>query len=91
MNEIRTPRKDDPDINRGLYEKFHVERVDSADAQRRHADCEYFVLDLTHDALAWIALAAYEEAARMTGYVALAGDLRLRAAMHAAESSPRRD
>jgi len=84
--DIHTPRENDPEKDRGLFEKFRVERADSADAQERHASCDYFVLDLTHDALAWIALAAYEEAARMTGYIALAEDLRLKAAVHAANA-----
>jgi len=40
----------------GLYSKYHVYRLDESD---KHNDCEYFVLDLTHDPFARIAIAAY--------------------------------
>jgi hypothetical protein len=48
----------------------------------KHAECEYLVLDLTHDSLAWHALAAYQHAASLAGYHALAEDLRLKIAEH---------
>lgn len=60
----------------GLIGKFHVRRTDgrSRKGQKHHA-CNYFVLDLTHDPLAFPALAAYERHARAAGYEALADDL----------------
>lgn len=61
------------DKDRGVYEKFRVERIDDAD--RRHAECWYFVLDVVHDPLAREALAAYSKAARAAGYWRLADDL----------------
>lgn len=80
---INGPTGDDPDKQRGLYRKFRVTRTDP-DAQARHADCDYFVLDLQHDRLAIPALAAYEAAAMAAGYNDLAEDLRLkRAALNA--------
>jgi hypothetical protein len=65
---------DDPDRERGLYNKFIVERTDMQAAER-HRDCEYFVLDLHHDALAIPAVEAYIVAARESGYHKLASDL----------------
>lgn len=60
----------------GLIGKFIVRRTDGSDtAGGRHEGCDYFVLDLTHDPLAFPALAAYEQYARAAGYVALANDL----------------
>jgi hypothetical protein len=61
------------DRDRGLYRKFHVERVDGK--QEAHANCDYFVLDLTHDPHAVVALEAYTESARRDGYNLLANDL----------------
>lgn len=62
----------DPDRERGLYRKFDVFRVDRS---IRHADCEYFVLDLRHDPLALQALETYAYAAHRHGYGPLADDL----------------
>lgn len=45
------------DRARGLYNKFRVERVDGK--QKKHANCDYFVLDVTHDPHAIPALLAY--------------------------------
>ena len=60
----------------GLLGKFHVERTDGRSAKgEKHDGCDYFVLDLTHDPLAFPAIAAYEQAARIAGYEALADDL----------------
>lgn len=70
---------DDPDRQRGLYQKFDVRRTDPV-AQERHGECEYFVLDIWHDALALPALEAYTKAARDAGYVALADDLAMKIA-----------
>jgi len=64
----------DPDKARGLYEKFRVERVDR-EAQARHAECDFFVLDLQHDPLALQALETYAYAAHAAGYGPLADDL----------------
>lgn len=40
----------------GLYNKYLVERIDRSE---KHRDCEYFVLDITHDPHARAALHAY--------------------------------
>lgn len=46
--------------DKGLFNKFHVHRVDGRDAAgEKHDGCEYFVLDLNHDAHALAAIAAY--------------------------------
>lgn len=48
------------DTERGLYEKFRVERTDGRSVEgEKHEDCCYFVLDLTHDPLAYPALITY--------------------------------
>lgn len=48
---------------RGLYNKFTVTRTDGkSEPGQKHADCEYFVLDLTHDKFAPSALRAYARA-----------------------------
>lgn len=53
------------DRNQGLYDKFVVRRTDGTDGPGgKHADCEYFVLDLTHDPFARAALVSYAEACR---------------------------
>lgn len=50
------------DKNRGLYGKFRVERTDGRSAPgEEHDQCEYFVLDLTHDKHAVPAIKAYAE------------------------------
>lgn len=67
------------DRNRGLYEKFMVERRDGAsDPGGKHHDCEYFVLDLDHDPHAAVALDAYADSCAAQ-YPALAADLRAKA------------
>lgn len=51
------------DKYRGLYEKFEVTRKDGqSQPGEKHNDCEYFVLDLTHDEFAGPALVAYAQA-----------------------------
>jgi hypothetical protein len=46
----------------GLYPKYHVTRVDGADAPGgRHEGCWYFVLDPKHDAYARIMLRLYAD------------------------------
>jgi hypothetical protein len=48
------------DPERGLYEKYRVQRTDGSDAPgEKHDGCEYFVLDLTHDDFAIPAIQAY--------------------------------
>lgn len=48
------------DTNRGIYNKYRVERMDgSTSPGGKHRDCEFFVLDLVHDEFAIPALQAY--------------------------------
>ncbi len=48
------------DRDRGLYEKFIVQRLDGThDPGEKHYGCRYFVLDLDHDKFAIPALQAY--------------------------------
>lgn len=48
------------DEKRGLYGKYIIQRVDGSDAPGgKHAGCQYFVLDLTHDNYALPALREY--------------------------------
>ena len=64
------------DKSRGLYEKFIVKRTDgSSEPGGKHAGCEYFVLDLMHDAHAGAALAAYADSCAVE-FPLLARDLR---------------
>jgi len=64
----------DADKNRGLYKKFKVERTDG-DPKGKHAQCNYFVLDVVHDPFAIPALRAYAKACEGE-YPQLAADLR---------------
>ncbi len=65
--------KDDTD--RGIYQKYVVERTDgSSGPGERHEGCEYFVLDLNHDPYAVSALRAYLFACRRS-HPLLAEDL----------------
>ena len=60
----------------GLYEKYHVERVDGQSGpQGRHHKCSYFVLDLTHDPHAFSAIVGYVASCHVT-HPELADDLR---------------
>lgn len=64
------------DKSLGLFQKFRVERTDGKSAPgEKHADCQYFVLDLTHDPYAIPAVRAYAASAAANGYHALAADL----------------
>lgn len=64
------------DRSRGLYNKFTVARTDGQSAPgEKHDECEYFVLDLTHDEFAAAALRAYADACEGQ-YPMLAADLR---------------
>ena len=65
----------------GLYRKFEVKRIDSSsDPGGKHENCEYFVLDLTHDKCAKKALTAYANACEAE-FPNLAADLRERYAL----------
>lgn len=62
----------------GLYRKFDVRRTDgSSDPGRKHASCDYFVLDWNHDPFMPPAALAYATACEVT-HPALAADLRAR-------------
>jgi hypothetical protein len=66
---------DKSDAQRGLYNKFKVERVDgSSGPGGKHESCEYFVLDLMHDPHAYAAVQAYARSCRHD-YPRLANDL----------------
>lgn len=68
-----------PDEHRGLYGKYRVERRDgSSGPGGKHAQCEYFVLDLAHDKHAFQALMAYADSCA-DEFPELAADLRRRA------------
>ncbi len=55
------------DHSRGLYKKFYVERSDGTSAAGcKHHNCNYFVLDLTHDPHAVSAIVAYAESCRQS-------------------------
>ncbi len=73
------------DKERGLYNKFRVTRTDERDAPGdRHWQCEYFVLDLTHDPHALPAIQAYANSCG-ADYPQLAVDILLRAGELAGE------
>jgi hypothetical protein len=66
------------DKAKGLYGKFHVERIDGSSAPGgKHEGCAYFVLDLSHDVHALPALLAYADSCA-ADYPLLAADLRAR-------------
>lgn len=68
------------DTERGLYEKFRVARTDGRSVEgEKHHGCDYFVLDLNHDPLAYAAIMAYARRAADKGYFALSQDLIARA------------
>lgn len=55
------------DKTKGLYGKFIVQRTDGSDQHGgKHHGCEYFVLDLSHDKHAYMALRAYANSCRET-------------------------
>ena len=66
---------DKKDAERGVYEKFRVERTDGrSEPGEKHHGCAYFVLDLDHDPHAVAALEAYAESCRLD-YPALSRDV----------------
>jgi hypothetical protein len=70
---------DTKDKERGLYEKFRVERTDGRSAPgEKHEGCDYFVLDLRHDPFAYTAAQAYADACSWE-YPQLSLDLRRKA------------
>jgi hypothetical protein len=67
------------DTTRGVYDKFRVIRRDGRGRQgEKHYGCEYFVLDLDHDAHALPALLAYASSCEAE-YPLLARDIREKA------------
>jgi len=63
----------------GLEHRFNVYRqTDNVEKQRKHSNCFYFVLDVTHDINAIPALLAYANACEETE-PELAADLRAKA------------
>lgn len=75
------PERDErrPNSEQGLYRKFEVYRTDREDAgpDCKHWNCDYFVIDVTHDQHARAALAAYADACETT-HPQLAADMRAR-------------
>ena len=65
----------DGDNTRGLYRKYEVTRLN--DPEGKHANCDYFVLDLKHDRHASSALMAYIDSCK-EDYPELAIDLLIR-------------
>lgn len=60
----------------GLCNKFDVRQVDgSGEPGGKHHDCDYFVLDLSHDKHAKVALLAYADSCELE-HPLLAADLR---------------
>lgn len=56
-----------PTTEQGLFEKYHICRVDESDGPGgKHENCEYYVLDLTHDPYALEALHYYARACEKT-------------------------
>ena len=48
------------DKNKGIYEKFKVERTDGKSAPgEKHHNCRYFVIDIDHDEFASSTLRRY--------------------------------
>lgn len=57
---LEAQRQHDRESGLGLYHKFKVTRTNGSSAPgERHENCEYFVLDCTHDPHAKEALRAY--------------------------------
>ena len=70
-------RGEGPATAQGLFRKYIIRRADGQDFQvtHKHFNCEYFVLDITHDPAAKAALKAYADAVDET-YPLLARDIR---------------
>lgn len=63
------------DMAKGLYRKYIVRRTDDPAGLGKHCDCDYFVLDMTHDKFAIPAITAYANSCA-DDYPLLAEDLR---------------
>ena len=61
--------------------KFKVERLTPSSRGINHVACQYFVLDIDHDAHARVAVLAYAQSCE-TEYPNLAADLRAMAMRH---------
>lgn len=61
--------------DRGLENRFKVERLTPSSRGIDHSDCQYFVLDPQHDHIARQVLRVYATTAREEGFEALADDL----------------
>jgi hypothetical protein len=73
---LRERAANDPERDRGLYEKYVVQRADGATGDgRKHEHCRHFVLDVDHDPLAAPCLNLYADLCE-TSYPRLARDLR---------------
>ena len=67
---------DKRNTERGLFQKFAVTRTDGkSEPGEKHENCEYFVIDLTHDKFAKPAIQAYARACEGE-YSQLAADLK---------------
>jgi hypothetical protein len=80
MSNDQLPDRDPTKTNAqyGLYGKFRIERTDGSSAPGgKHHGCDYFVLDVTHDKHAAVALATYAGAVAAT-HPQLAADMRAR-------------
>ena len=76
------------DPARGLYRKFDVVRTDGQSAVgQKHSECEYFVLDLSHDPYARVAVLAYSIACGRE-YPLLAQDLMAKLSLEPGKYSP---
>ena len=64
-----------PTQPKGLFAKFHVERLRPSSRGIVHNGCRYFVLDITHDPHALAAALAYADSCEAE-YPLLARDLR---------------
>lgn len=83
-----SPATVEPDRNRGLYRKFNVTRTDgSSEPGGKHYGCEYFVIDMTHDAHARAALLAYADSCEAQ-YPMLARDLRSKFGIRTVNAAP---
>ena len=72
----------------GLFRKYEVKRIDGTDqGSGKHAGCEYFVLDISHDKHAHAALTAYALSAMSTN-CDLARDMALRYGLDLSAANP---
>ena len=76
--------------NRGWHKKYIVRRTDRSDFHQggKHYGCEYFVLDITHDPHATVALLSYADACDFDK-PALAEDIRKMVLARTAPKEPK--